>query len=554
MKLGIRKQLLSIYILAVLIPIVGLGSFLIAHTNSVLTSYHQDLLDADNLRVRTIFDEITTQVSQISEEIVNDKDIVNLLSYQYYIDSNYKIALSKVNLRSRIEHYPAISSISIYTNNRHFFSEGGFIALNSSPLWFEKAAQREDITWCVYENDKLWLLKQIPLSNRHDKAVLQIQVNSEYLYEKIVNSQYGIQIMLEDESSMFATDNIEEEKTNAKGMASKDELTLYHSNDRAYIYVYSTQAHTNISQIIGLCFLISGIALLVPGLISIMFANYFSKRILMLQAAMHKASMGDTKIVDQIDGKDEISEAFTDLQTMVDTIENNKTKIYEAKLREISLEKEQHAMEFKMLASQINPHFLYNTLESIRMKAFTAGDKDVAEAIKLLGKSMRYVFENVGINYTSLQKEMDHVSTYLGIQKMRFENKFISKIIISEDLDLSTIKVMPLLIQPIVENAILHGLEEKEADGEIIISISKNDTNDIISISVRDNGCGMDKETADRLRRAIEIKDTTRNKSIGLYNINQRLKLSYGDKCQVLIDSVDNGGTTVYIEFPLEYI
>ena len=84
----------------------------------------------------------------------------------------------------------------------------------------------------------------------------------------------------------------------------------------------------------------------------------------------------------------------------------------------------QQAMEFKMLASQINPHFLYNALESIRMKAFTVGDREVATAIKLLGKSMRYVLENIGTSFTTLGKELEHVETYLAIQKLRFGEKF----------------------------------------------------------------------------------------------------------------------------------
>lgn len=77
-------------------------------------------------------------------------------------------------------------------------------------------------------------------------------------------------------------------------------------------------------------------------------------------------------------------------------------------------------MEFKMLSSQINPHFLYNTLETIRMKAFTAGDREVATAIKLLGKSMRYVLENTGTTVTTLREEIAHVENYMQIQKLRF--------------------------------------------------------------------------------------------------------------------------------------
>lgn len=101
-----------------------------------------------------------------------------------------------------------------------------------------------------------------------------------------------------------------------------------------------------------------------------------------------------------------LSEAFADLEVMVQKIKEKDALMYKTILNEQELVNEQQKMEFKMLASQINPHFLYNTLETIRMKAYTAGDKEVATAIKLLGKSMRYVLEDSGTAFTSLQDEL----------------------------------------------------------------------------------------------------------------------------------------------------
>lgn len=135
---------------------------------------------------------------------------------------------------------------------------------------------------------------------------------------------------------------------------------------------------------------------------------------------MHKASTEDYDIIPTFRGQDELSEAFADLQTMVQMIKEKDAKMYEAKINEKELLNEQQVMEFKMLANQINPHFLYNTLESIRMKAFTAGDREVATAIKLLGKSMRYVLENTGTVFTTLDKELNYIETYIMIQRLRF--------------------------------------------------------------------------------------------------------------------------------------
>ena len=146
------------------------------------------------------------------------------------------------------------------------------------------------------------------------------------------------------------------------------------------------------------------------------------------------------------------------------------------------------------------------------------------------------------------------METYLAIQKLRFVDKFESYFKISEDIDTDQIFILPLILQPIVENAILHGLEEKEENGKIVISIyrRKQDTGELLCIDVSDNGYGMTEEMLENLRQSIEQHDLERSKSIGLYNINQRIKLSYGMEYGMMITSVPGEGTTVSLCFPLE--
>lgn len=203
-----------------------------------------------------------------------------------------------------------------------------------------------------------------------------------------------------------------------------------------------------------------------------------------------------------------------------------------------------------MLASQINPHFLYNTLETIRMKAFTAGDREAAGAIKMLGKSLRYVLDNTGTVVTTLEKELEHVENYLAIQKLRFGEKFNSFFEVEEDVEAEKLSIIPLILQPIVENALLHGLEEVESGGEIRIHLYIRE--EFFFMDVEDNGCGMKEEALEELRRNIDVKDFGRSKSIGLYNINQRLNLHYGGSRNMRIYSEEGKGTTVRLTFFLK--
>ena len=249
-------------------------------------------------------------------------------------------------------------------------------------------------------------------------------------------------------------------------------------------------------------------------------------------------------------GDDELSEAFADLEIMVQRIKEKDALMYRTMLNEQELVNEQQKMEFKMLASQINPHFLYNTLETIRMKAYTAGDREAATAIKLLGKSMRYVLENSGTAFTSLQNELNHIEIYMKIQKLRFGEKFDYAFDVEGGLDVSRCIILPLLLQPVVENAILHGLEEKETGGMVTIRIARVAESGKICIAVSDNGCGMRPEALERLRADIVTKNPEKKESIGLYNINQRVKLCYGSMYGMTIDSERDRGTTITLHLP----
>jgi two-component system sensor histidine kinase YesM len=210
-------------------------------------------------------------------------------------------------------------------------------------------------------------------------------------------------------------------------------------------------------------------------------------------------------------------------------------------------------MEFKMLASQINPHFLYNTLESIRMKALTEGNRDVSNAIKLLGKSMHYVLENTGTSSTTLKKELDYISIYLSIQKFRFNDRVNYTLTVPEDMDLEEYQILPLLLQPIVENAILHGLEETEKGGLISIEVTAKD-DELLIINIYDNGLGMAEEEVITLTDSFKQRKKQSASNIGLYNINQRIRLFYGDAYGMTIKSQPYEGTLVSLTLPLHNI
>jgi two-component system sensor histidine kinase YesM len=312
-------------------------------------------------------------------------------------------------------------------------------------------------------------------------------------------------------------------------------------------------AYDNINQILTICLVTLGFATLLPLLFIRFFTSQFSRRVDILREAMHKASNENYDVPSQLMGEDEISEAFEDLLKMVEKIKIKDAKMYEERINTQRLQNAQQRIEMEVLASQINPHFLYNTLETIRMKAFKAGDKDVATAIKLLGKSMRYVLENTGTSSTSLKKELEYIETYLQIQRLRFMDKVNYTLQIEEGLITAELDVLPLLIQPIIENAIAHGLEEVEENGliKIMVYTTNMEGVEVLHIDISDNGSGMDAATLYRLRRKLNTPHLNPNKNIGLYNINQRIKLFYGTQYGIQVESELEKGTKVLMLLPV---
>lgn len=585
-KAKIRQQLYMIYMAAIFLPITIIGSFLLINTSKLLTNYHRDLLESDNLRVKTILFEITTQVYNISEDLAFDDAIKEVISSNYYFRSDLVKQVSNVSVLDNYNYnYAEIDDISIYTDNPTFMDYKQFHKAENEIMeteWFQKAMGQSSVFWVpmtstdkygnVYWN--LCLVRKIPMIDSNYNGVLVIKVSDNYLKTRVNSQEYAAMVSV-DEGPVFFSSSREEYGNPQKISIDFDEkyfqyvgdikiddvtyfvdvstLHMYQSDSKVYICTMNDQAYSNIKDILHICMLIIIVAILLPGIMIHFFTRYFTSRILTLRHAMHQASTEDYDFEDSIQGQDEVSEAFSDLEVMVQNIKKKDADMYEAQINEKELISEQQAMEFKMLASQINPHFLYNTLETIRMKAFTAGDREVATAIKLLGKSMRYVLENTGTAFTTLSNELEHIRTYLSIQKLRFGEKFDSEFQVPEEVDTDALYILPLLLQPVVENAILHGLEEKESGGIVLISLyRRGEEEELLCIDVTDNGCGMNQDKLEALRKSIEIKDISRNKSIGLYNINQRIKLNYGEKYGMQIDSELEKGTTVRLIMPYE--
>lgn len=201
--------------------------------------------------------------------------------------------------------------------------------------------------------------------------------------------------------------------------------------------------------------------------------------------------------------------------------------------------------EFDTLQSQINPHFLYNTLDII---VWMIENEQKAEAVKVVTALARFfrISLSRGKSIITLRDEFEHVRSYLMIQHMRFKNKFSYTIDISEDcLDLASLKLM---LQPLVENAIYHGMEFMDGDGEVVLKAWRS--GEELYLTVRDNGLGMTEEQVESLFTDKIISSSKRGSGIGVKNVNERIKLYFGESYGLSITSEPDEGTVITIHLP----
>jgi two-component system sensor histidine kinase YesM len=212
--------------------------------------------------------------------------------------------------------------------------------------------------------------------------------------------------------------------------------------------------------------------------------------------------------------------------------------------------------EYLALQNQISPHFLYNTLEAIRGDALDVGMHHIAETTEALATFFRYTITEVE-NLVTLEDELENVENYFIIQKYRFGEKLNMRIDTGEDLSVLGSQLPKLTLQPIIENAVFHGLECKRGEGTIRIDVEA--TKKKLLISIVDDGVGMEEEQLELINRRlnhIEMNYANDDKEekgggIALYNVSSRIKLLFGEEYGLQIYSNKNIGTNVRITLPL---
>lgn len=294
-----------------------------------------------------------------------------------------------------------------------------------------------------------------------------------------------------------------------------------------------------VESALELCVMATAVAILLSTLLSGLAVKSVTQPIKKLCSQTRKVAKGDFTAQTKIESMDEIAvltDSFNDMTSEIGML------VADIKKQEENL----RITESRLLQAQINPHFLYNTLDTIVWLAEAKQTKEVVSMVTALSEFFRTTLSK-GKDYITIQEEESHIRSYLQIQQFRYQD--IMDYEIDMDEEIYPYSIPKLTLQPLVENALYHGIKNKRGKG--LIRITGRKVKNRIYLTVEDNGIGMTEKELDKLRRGVyRIQNEEDTSGFGLANVNQRLQYYYGEEYGVFFESQEGEGTqaTVIIE------
>lgn len=573
-----RNKLVFMCITAV-VPVILAGVFLLYNLADTIkvNAVNESISTADSLKAR--LNDVILTVSNISERVQQSEKINELLNNEFVNQDEYfNYYMQNQVIPEFLDAYPQVESITFYIDMDGFVPNANFKSADESVFntyWYKETMTSDSARWqVIYSNKEYRLCRINPLKdNDGNFCGAMVSAVNPTVYEELAgNIDYDVVFsvsqgvvfysgipdidigtVLASEENYFSrgisSSMLLEDESNRLGKTGHTAVSYFDYNNTGNLFqVYVVKPYVlfndEINNVIFMYIWYIFLCIVLSILITILFSSIFSRRIQFLKNQMHKVTAGNFVLDEEIRGTDEIFELYQDLKKMVDSMQTLINDAYKSKIQSESFKLNQVEAEFKALASQINPHFLYNTLETIRMKAYCNDDKETADLVKKLGKFMRRCLE-VKDGMVTLESELEFTKSYLELQAARFGDRASYSIYCEVDRNY---KILPLIIQPIVENAFVHGIEGEKSNGRIEIKVFYR--NGKVVIEVSDNGQGIEPDKLRELLAKLERNDTSSGKSIGLTNVNKRIKMYHGEQYGLTVETTLGYGTTIRITLP----
>jgi two-component system sensor histidine kinase YesM len=580
----IKQQLNIIYIPVILISAIIIGifsysfqikqieknsSFLLENSvnqtaisvnEKINMPFSQMVAESDSIPVGNLFMNRYAEDNE-SKKYMDILDCYNQMESVYYninpmIDSIYFVTNSGVE----ISVYKGETPVNIGINFNEWFNKD--IYSSSGYGWIENHVDR--VFTGQIPRSVISIVKKFGTKDSSNKAILIYNLRADYfteLLDKVDISPNGYMVVMSPDgkaivnstikASNIKKDDIDKiksyiEKGSIKDVTIGDEEASIYSSSEENLWkvigvVPKRDLVTEVNNLKMIIIAFIGILSIILLYISTILAKGVSKPIEILSEKVKEFELGNIDVKFDINTENEVGILSKGLESFKESVLELLKKVMEE-------EKQKSKLELLVMQSQIKPHFLYNTLGSIKHLVDMGKNESASEMCAALAK-----FYMIGISggrdIIYVNEEIEHVRNYLKIQQMRYDKDFEFYINISDDILHE--KILILTLQPIIENAIYHGIKGKEGLGTIILSGRKKDN--VMIFEVYDDGLGMTAQELDDLIKSVNNNRSEHvSNSFGLKNVNSRLKLYFGSKAKMSFFSAKNEFTQVIIEIPLE--
>lgn len=551
----LKNKLFIIYFAVVIIPMILL---IIMSTNRMAYV----IKEKENTNIRTYLNQAAYSVdseliayNSLSDYLSFNDAVAQVLVASY--DNTYDL-YAKINevikpQMDTIKYFnDSAKQVTIYTSLGGIKYDNLIVPLSeiSDEFWYKKASMDVSRQWYVDEEKNIaFCVRRMSMLKKNNRlGILYISIDYNKLFEALSNDMgknYGIFVTDKNDEVIYSLARFEDRYADCAltydeflELDSDSEYTvmfedLEQTTWRLWLYKADKTILSDTEPIFDLWYAVGVCAVLALILGSLLVSRFITKRISYLRDGMKAAESGSFDVRLEVRESDEIGELIKGYNTLIEEVQTLIDQVYESKLIE-----KKH--EMKALQNQINPHFLYNSLSLINWKAIEVGNSDISNITLALSNFYRTSL-NKGRNTLSIADEISNVKSYIEIQLVMHDYEF--EVVYDVDDEILQYETLNLILQPIVENAIEHGIDVKEDNEKGVITIRGRKENDMIYISVEDNGVGMEEEKA----ATIITRDS---KGYGIRNVNERIQLYYGEQYCLNVRSRINEGTCITVCIP----
>ena len=556
----LRYKLAIIYSLFCFLPVMLLFWLSFLQMRSIIGDKEKMNLQSYLQQSVSSMDRTLDGYNSLSDYIAFDRTLAEVFSMEYGTPyEQYEQLTQKVDpiLRSSSYFHGGMQRITIYTDNgmvKHDTTVAPVSEIEETD-WYQKTLEHPGINWFVnYQEKTLFSARKLAFSGaREGVNILYMDVDYQKLftpYAETLISECGLYITDQEgklvfEESRFSGKNQNYDLTYSEFLEQRDRgstdytILCEQSNTTGWtVWLYQPvglagEAMRPIVVMAGVTILICIFAAVLAYFIT---SGMVSGRIERLTRLMQEVQEGSMDMQVGSDDRDEIGMLYRGFGSMMKRIRTLINEVYLGKIT-------QKEAELKALQAQINPHFLYNTLSLINWKALAAGEEDISRMTLAMSTFYRTAL-NRGRNVLQVEAELSNTRAYLEIQSMLHDGDFDYEI--EAQPEILQCESLNLILQPLVENAIHHGIEEK-TDGRGKISVRGWKEDNCVWFMVEDNGVGMEQKVADKIL-------TMESKGYGVRNVDERIRLCYGEKYAMKVESVVGKGTKMTIHFPAKQL